>query len=272
MNKQSIFWATNLRHLRSRNHWSQDELAEKLGITRSKLNAHENGKTLNPTAEDLIAFSGFFKISIDSLLKIDLTQLSELKIRELESGNDGYATGTKLRVLATTVDAKNNENIEFVPIRARAGYIAGHSDPEFIASLPRFTMPHLPQNRTYRMFPTMGDSMLPIPEESLVIAEYIQDWQAIKNGTLCILILKSAGHDFVFKKLENRIKTSRSLMLHSLNENYQPFEVPIGDVLEIWKYVSYVSDTVPAGNISMMQIAQSLKEIRVDIGKIAGKA
>lgn len=272
MEKQTIFWATNLRHLRSRNRWSQDELAEKLTITRSKLNAHENGKTINPTAEDLIAFSDFFKIGIDSLLKIDLAQLSELKIRELEGGNDGYATGTKLRILATTVDAKNNENIEFVPIRARAGYVAGHSDPEFIASLPRFSMPHLPQNRTYRMFPTMGDSMLPIPENSLVIAEYVQDWQAIKDGTLCILILKSAGQDFVFKKVENRIKTSRSLMLHSLNESYQPFEVAVSDVLEIWKYVSYVSNTVPAGNISMMQIAQSLKEIRVDMEKIAAKA
>ena len=55
MEKQPLFWSTNLRHLRSRKKWSQDELAEKLEITRSKLNAHENGKTINPTAEDLIA-------------------------------------------------------------------------------------------------------------------------------------------------------------------------------------------------------------------------
>ncbi|MBS1644217.1 MAG: LexA family transcriptional regulator [Bacteroidetes bacterium] len=271
MDKVSIFWATNLRHLRQRLQWSQDELAERLGITRSKLNAHENGNTINPTAEDLIRFSGYFKMSIDSLLKIDLTQLSETKIKELESGNDGYASGSKLRVLATTVDAKNNENIEFVPIRARAGYIAGHSDPEFIAALPKFTLPHLPQNRSYRMFPTVGDSMLPIPEGCFVIAEYVQDWLELKDGILCILILKSSGNDFVFKKVENRIKTNRTLMLHSLNENYTPYEVAVGDVLEIWKYVNYVSDTIPAGNISMMQIAKSLKEIQVDLGKLSAQ-
>jgi len=272
MEKQTVFWSTNLRHLRNRKKWSQDELAERLDITRSKLNAHENGKTLNPTAEDLVTFSNFFKMSIDSLLKIDMRNLSELKIRELESGNDGYAMGTKLRVLATTVDDKNRENIEFVPIKAKAGYLAGHSDPEFIASLPRFTMPHLPQNRTYRMFPTTGPSMLPIPENSLVIAEFVQDWLSIKNDTLCILILKSSGHDFVFKQVENQIRDHRRLVLKSLNEEFKPYEVMVGDVLEIWKYVSYVSDAVPAGNISMGQIAQSLREIKVDIAKMASRS
>src|ERR1043166_8740766 len=134
MEKEPIFWSTNLRHLRNRKGWSQDDLAEKLGITRSKLNAHENGKTVNPTAEDLIAFSGFFRMSIDTLLKVDLRRLSELRLHELESGNDPFATGTKIRVLATTVDRDNRENIEYVPVKAKAGYLAGHTDPEYIAT------------------------------------------------------------------------------------------------------------------------------------------
>lgn len=270
MEQPTLFWSTNLRHLRSRKGWSQDELAGKLGITRSKLNAHENGKTVNPTAEDLIAFSGFFKMSIDSLLKVDMRKVSELKLRELESGNDHYATGTKIRVLATTVDKDNRENIEYVPIKAKAGYIAGHTDPEFIATLPRFSMPQLPANRTYRMFPTSGRSMLPIPEGSLIIADYVQDWTTLKDNTLCILVLKSAGADFVFKQVENRIKKDRTLLLKSLNyEEFQPYTVPVGDVLEVWRYVSYVSDEIPAGNITLGQIAQSLKEIKVDISRMA---
>lgn len=269
MEQGNIFWSTNLRFLRHRKDWSQDELSAKLGITRSKLNAHENGKTVNPTAEDLITFSGFFKISIDSLLKVDLRKLSELSLRELENGNDTYATGSKIRVLATTIDRDNRENIEYVPIKAKAGYIAGHTDPEFIASLPKFSMPQLPQGRTYRMFPTSGRSMLPIPEGALVIAEYVQDWLSIKDDTLCIFILRSAGADFVFKQVENRIKKSRSLLLKSLNyEEFAPYEVPVGDVLEVWKYVSYVSDTIPAGNITLGQIAQSLREIKVDMARL----
>jgi transcriptional regulator with XRE-family HTH domain len=270
MEQPVIYWSTNLRFLRNRNAWSQDELAAKLGITRSKLNAHENSKTVNPTAEDLITFSGFFKLSIDTLLKVDLRKLSEASLKELENGNDVYATGTKIRVLTTTVDKDNRENIEYVPIKARAGYLAGHTDPEFIASLPKFSMPQLPHGKTYRMFPTTGRSMLPIPEGALIIAEYVQDWLSLKDDTLCILILRSAGADFVFKQVENRIKKDRSLTLKSLNyEEFDPYQVPVGDVLEIWKYVSYVSDSIPAGNITLGQIAQSLREIKVDITRMA---
>ncbi len=270
MESDAIYWATNLRHLRKRKGWSQDDLAEKLGITRSKLNAHENGKTINPTAEDLIAFSGFFKMSIDSLLKVDMSRLSELKLRELESGNDSFTTGSKIRVLATTVDRDNRENIEYVPIKAKAGYLAGHADPEFIASLPRFTLPHLPPTRSYRMFPTKGRSMLPIPEGCLVITEYVQDWFSIKDGTLCVLVLKNEGADFVFKKVENHIRNERKLVLHSLNhEEFAPYEVPVSEVLEVWRFVSYMSEVVPEGNITLGQIAESLREIKVEVGRMS---
>ncbi len=115
--------------------------------------------------------------------------------------------------------------------------------------------------------------MLPIPEGALIIAEYVQDWTGLKDDTLCILILRSAGADFVFKQVENRIKTSRSLLLKSLNyEEFAPYEVPVADVLEIWRYVSYVSDAVPAGNITLGQIAQSLREIKVDVARMAASA
>lgn len=244
-------------------------LAEKLGITRAKLNAHENGKTVNPTAEDLITMSTFFNMSIDTLLKVDLSKLSELKLRELESGNDQFVTGSKLRVLATTVDADNRELIEYVPVKAKAGYQSGHADPEYIANLPRFTMPNLPKDRSYRMFPTTGASMLPIPEGSLVITEYIQDWFSIKDDTLCILILKSEGQDFVFKQVVNRIREEGKLILKSLNsEAFEPYEVPVSDVLEIWRFVSYVSEKVPAGNLSLGRIAQSLDEIRENLARM----
>ncbi len=265
-----IYWASNLKFLRKSKKLSQDELAAELGITRAKLNAHENGNTINPVAEDLIRFSGYFGLSIDTLLKQDLSSLSTRSFLELAAGNDAYIAGTKLRVLTTTVDSGNKENMEFVPIKARAGYLAGYSDPEYIAALPRFSMPHLPGDKTYRMFPTTGKSMLPIPEGSLVIADYVQDWHSLKNDALCILILKGAGPEFVFKQVVNNIKSNRSLLLKSLNaEEFKPYEIPVSDVLEIWKFVSYVSNEVPAGNISMTAIASALQDIRIDLKRIA---
>ncbi|HEY3389742.1 MAG TPA: helix-turn-helix transcriptional regulator, partial [Prolixibacteraceae bacterium] len=127
---QRIFFAGNIRFLRDRKKLSQETLAARLGLTRAKLAAIEGGNTRSPQPEDYLNFSEFFKISIDSLLKIDLSKLGELKIRELEAGNDVYIRGGNLRVLAISVDKSNNENVEYVPVKAKAGYMAGYNDPE----------------------------------------------------------------------------------------------------------------------------------------------
>ncbi len=48
MRTHEIFWSVNIKFLRLRQKLSQEVLAEKLGITRVKLNAHERGRTANP--------------------------------------------------------------------------------------------------------------------------------------------------------------------------------------------------------------------------------
>jgi pyruvate formate lyase activating enzyme len=45
-----------------------------------------------------------------------------------------------LRVIATTVDSENNDNIEFVNEKAKAGYATGFAYPEYIGNLPVFQM------------------------------------------------------------------------------------------------------------------------------------
>ncbi len=259
-------WASNIRFLRLRKGLSQDALAEQLGITRSKLNAHENGQTVNPTAEDLIHFSAFFQLSIDSLMKVDLGSLSEAKFKELEAGNDAYVTGSKLRVLATAVDSDNNDQIEFVPHKARAGYLSGYSDPEFIGKLPTFTMPNLPGDRKFRMFQTVGDSMYPVPENALVIANYVEDWSSLKPDTPCIVVSREEG--IVFKLVTNQIRKNKTLLLKSLNSAYPPYELEAGQILEVWKFVNYISDTLPEPELSLQEMSKSLHEIRQTLQKM----
>jgi transcriptional regulator with XRE-family HTH domain len=262
MEIQKLFWADNLKFLRNRKKQSQDELAACLGITRAKLNSHENGLSKNPPLEDLIRIADYFHIAVDTLLKVNLSKLGELKIRELEAGNDIYISGGKIRVLSITVNNDNRENIEFVPKKAKAGYLTSFNDPEFIAQLPKFSLPHLPQNRTYRMFPTEGDSMLPIPQNSLVITEYVEDWSTLKN-TPCIVIMKSE-QTFLFKMV-SLIPQNQSLLLHSLNPEYKDKEVFAGDVSEIWKYHSHITDEIPNENGMLQHIINCVKEIRFDV-------
>lgn len=263
------FWASNIRSLRIRNNLSQEEMARELGISRSKLNAHENGQTVNPAVEDLFRFSEFFRLSIDTLLRTDISKLSENQLLEMQSLSNEYITGKKLKVLATTVDASNNEQIEFVSQKARAGYLAGFSDPEFISKLPVFHLPHLPKDKKFRMFPTSGDSMYPVPENALIIANFVEDWMSIKEETPCIVITRGEG--IVFKLVRNQIKKNRTLLLESLNTAYAPYEINVGEILEIWQFVNYISNTIPAREIPLQDMARTLNEIKADIKKLSAK-
>jgi len=255
------FLKNNIRFMRKRRGLSQEDLAFRLKISRGKLNALENGISKNPAMDDLLRFSDFFKITVDTLLKVDLAQLSPTKMKLVENGDERYATGQQVRVLALTIDKDERENMEFVPVKAKAGYRSHYNDPEFIGTLPRFTLPNLPKDKTFRMFPTTGDSMLPIPEGALVVGSFVEDWMHIKDGTLCVLLLKG-DQDFVFKQVFNQIKTEGSLVLHSLNERYQPYAVEVQDVLEIWQFQSYISDTIPAAGGTLGQIASDMAEVK----------
>ena len=118
-----------------------------------------------------------------------MRKLSGSQLRQLEHGQDVFITGQKLRVLATTVDRNNEENIELVPEKAKAGYARGFADPEFIGDLPVFRLPFLSSNKKYRTFQITGDSMLPIPDKSWVTGEFVQDWNDNLLVMLTLLLL-----------------------------------------------------------------------------------
>ncbi len=263
---QKIFFAGNIKFMRERRKMSQEALAAKLGLTRAKLAAIEAGNTKSPQPADYLNFSEFFKISIDTLLKIELPKLGELKLRELESGNDVYVRGGNLRVLAISVDRSNNENVEYVPVKAKAGYMAGYNDPEFIASLPRFALPNLPAQGTFRIFPSTGDSMLPVPENSDIIAQYVADWTSIKPDTPCIVILKGQ-QDFVFKMVT--VNTDGTILLKSLNTAYAPYPVDANDVMEIWRFYAYTSREMPEAQSEMATVLTAIRSLEEKIGQIS---
>ena len=136
-----------------------------------------------------------------------------------------------------SVDANEDENIEIVSMKAQAGYTGGYADPEFISNLPKFKLPFLPKNRTYRSFQIKGDSMPPVSEGSWVTASYLQDWNDVKDGENYIVVTKDEG--IVFKRLYNKIKKEQSITLVSTNSAYAPYTLHIDQVVEIWKFETW---------------------------------
>ncbi|MCY7409780.1 MAG: helix-turn-helix domain-containing protein [Chitinophagales bacterium] len=251
-----MFFSSNIKALRGYKQKTQDVIARELGMSRSTLNSYENGSVKNPTLDALISFSKYYKVSIDTLVKTDLSKLGQFQLSELLKGHDIYITGSKLRVLATTLDSFNKENIEVVPLKAKAGYKNGFADPDFIKKLPAFQLPILFNDRKYRMFQIDGDSMLPIPDKSWVIAEYVENWYEIKSNHAYVLLTKEEG--IVFKNVVNEIKRRKKMVLHSLNPEYKPYEVDVNEVKEVWKFCNYISSEIPE---PMQQKDQLLKSV-----------
>jgi transcriptional regulator with XRE-family HTH domain len=260
-----MYFHSNLKTLRKRKGLTQDELSSLLGIKRPTLNNYENSIS-QPTLDVQLAVSDYFGISIDMLVKVDLSKFSEFQFEELEKGNDYYTRGTKLRVLASTVGIDNEENIEMVPEKARAGYMAGFADPDYINTLPMYRLPFLRNDRKYRTFQISGDSMLPIPDGTWVTGEFVQDWTTIKSGEACIVLTREDG--LVFKIVENRISLNGTFHLKSLNPLYAPFDVKAQDIQEVWRFVHYTSSYLPEGNVGLEQLMMAVQQVIRDVEEI----
>jgi len=257
----SLFGA-NIKLLRKRRGRTQDDVAVALEMKRSTLSGYENG-VAQPGLEALVAFSRYFNVSIDTLVKTDLTTLAESQLSQLERGYDVFLTGSKLRVLATTVDRENEENIELVSEKAKAGYRSGFADPEFIKVLPTFQMPFLSRQKKYRSFQVSGDSMLPIPDGAWVTCEFVQNWQLIRNRHAYVVHTLDDG--VVFKVVENLIRKDGTLRLHSLNPAYEPYDVHVNDVREVWKFVNYISNEMPDPDLPHQELSRQVNRLREDV-------
>jgi len=263
-----MYFTSNIKFLRKRRGRTQDDVAVALNLKRSTLSGYENG-VAQPGIDILVSFSGYFNMSIDTLLKIDMTRLSESQLGELERGYDAYVKGSNLRVLTTTVNSDNRDNIELVTEKAKAGYTTGYADPEYIGELPVFRLPFLSDKRKYRTFQLKGDSMLPIPDGSWVTGEFLQDWMDIISGKAYIVFTLNDG--IVFKIIENNLAKNGKLVLYSLNPIYEPYEVHINDVKEIWKFINYISSELPEPVLPEKQLFQSIAVMKNDLEKIKAK-
>jgi transcriptional regulator with XRE-family HTH domain len=226
--------SANLKYLRKKKGLTQQQFADAIGIKRSLVGAYEEDRA-EPKYDLLKKIAEFYEFSIDEFINEEINDKWKPKLK---------SQGTNLRILSISVDKDDNENIELVPVKASAGYLNGFSDPEYIRELPKFQLP-LPSLKqgTFRAFEIMGDSMLPIQPGSIVIGEYLDNWNDVKTGETYIVVSKNEG--VVYKRAGNRFKENKELKLISDNKVYDPYQIAAEDILEIWKAKAYFSSSLP---------------------------
>ncbi|OBX22337.1 MULTISPECIES: XRE family transcriptional regulator [Bizionia] len=218
----------NIRHLRHLKGLTQEVFADDLKITRSRISSYEEGRS-TPSIDMLIELSNYFKIPVDILIKNDLTKSKDTSFIEI---------GNKRVLFPITVDDDNENLIEVVPIKASAGYLSGYDDPEYIEQLQKIKLPFLPSGK-HRAFPIKGDSMLPLKEGSYVVGKFVEDRRDISSNRTYVLLTLNDG--MVYKRVINTIKETNNLMLVSDNPLYQPYEIPIDEVLELWEFTCSIN-------------------------------
>lgn len=255
----------NLKFLRKSTGKSQEDLANVFGLTRSTYSGYENG-VAEPSIEKLLEICNYYKLTCDAFLKTDFSAMTEDEWKAFISNQGLDIEGKKLRILTQIIDKEDNELIELIPQKARAGYVSGYADPEYLKILPTFTLPFLSKEKKYRSFPIDGDSMPPVTPGSFVVAEFIQNWRLIKNGTPCIVVTKEDG--IVFKIVNNYIDEKQSFQLVSTNTFYEPYFIHVSEVIEMWKFVNYISPELPDVKLDDDSVQSSIRSIKEDISEL----
>lgn len=221
----SLF-SDNIRFLRIQKNISQEKLATALLIARARYVKYESGTSEAPY-DILKRISKFYHVSIDLLLNVDLRKIDMDGLLQLEDNRI---------LLPITIDAGGENTIEIIPQKAKAGYLNGYSDPEFIEGLQQISLPFL-KNGKFRAFPVSGDSMPPHRDGSFIIGRYVESLGEVRDGRTYILLTKNEG--IVYKRLNKNGRNT--LVLSSDNSFYEPYSVRASEVLEIWEYACSIA-------------------------------
>ncbi len=220
------YLSDNIRYLRAQKELSQQKVAEALLITRARYSKYEEGAS-EPPLEVLLRISRYFHVSVDLLISVDLRKIPMQDLLKLEDNRI---------LLPITIDPMGNNFIEIIPHKARAGYLSGYADPEFIQNLEQISLPFLREGK-YRAFPIEGDSMPPHKEGSFIIGSYIERLDYIRNGHTYVIITPNEG--VVYKRVYKI--DDKTFELHSDNAFYKPYRIEAYEILEIWEYASSIA-------------------------------
>ena len=253
------FIANNIKHLRELKNLTQEYFASELNISRERVASYEQGRS-SPPVEILIEFSNYLNLPIDVLIKNDLTGTADTSFIKI---------GNQRILFPIKVNEDNEDMIEIIPADASAGYLRGYTDPEYIESLNNLKLPFLPTGK-HRAFPIKGDSMLPIKSGSLIIAKYLEDISYLNSGSTYIVLTYNDG--LVYKRVYDKIEEHQCLLMVSDNKKYDPYYVPVEEILELWEFTCHINlSEYDENEINTDSVARMLTDIGVQLESIRKK-
>lgn len=241
----------NIRYLRGQLNLSQQKVADQLLLPRSRYAKYEDSAS-DPPLETLLKISRFYKVSIDLLITVDIRKYPLDAIVKLPDNRI---------VLPVVVDTLGENKIEIIPHKASMGYLNGYSDPEYIESLQSISLPFL-RNGKFRAFPVSGDSMPPYNDGTFIVGKFIEHPDLMTKNRTYLLVTRNEG--MTYKRYVD--KTASGLLVSADNSFYQPYEIKLTDIYEIWEFACAINtEEFILNNLDTTNLKDVLDNLQKDI-------
>ena len=107
--------------------------------------------------------------------------------------------------------------------------------------------------------------MLPVPPNSIIIAEYVEHIKDVKDGECCIVVTTDG---IVFKRVFTSLSSENKVLLISDNTSHKPYSLEKRDVIEVWRMRKIIFDEIfPPGEVNINQIASLVLQVQDAISK-----
>jgi transcriptional regulator with XRE-family HTH domain len=222
--------AERLKMLRRKAGLNQQQVAGHIGKSRSRVATFETQSQVRIPYTVMSKLAELYKTTPDYIEHgADIKQQTQAA---------EYASGKYIRPLVVTVDNTGQENILFVPVKARAGYLLGYGDPEYIQSLYACSMPGF-TNGTFRIFEVEGYSMSnTLQPGDMVVTRYVENWNNLSNDNVYVIVAKNG---ICIKRIQNMIDKAAGIVIQSDNPEFATDFIPVDEIIEIWEARALIS-------------------------------
>lgn len=139
-------------------------------------------------------------------------------------------------------------NVPLVPITARAGYLNGYGDMEFIETLPTFpVITDKEYKGKYMVFEVSGDSMDNGKADSILDGDKIlcrevkrELWRDKLHFKKWYFLIVHKTEGIIVKQIINHDVKNCVITCHSLNSLYEDYNINLDDVLELYNVINVV--------------------------------
>ena len=273
------FIAQNLKYLRRKGGFTQEQFADKLTIKRSLLGAYEEARAV-PKLDILSKLSDLFSFSIAELLNHNLVpdggmaNVGDRRGRPAGStrkavpsvssvpgvpsvplsprgGTDGtlpkplvtdetYLNGQTLRTLTVQATGATLPTAEFVSKASLPTYAASCQQAAYIAGLPQMTLPFAAPGQVYRAFE--------LTDGYIAIGRYARNWYMLNSNQTYILV--SEGQ-VTLADVDNRLAEESKIVLVRVYQDTAKISAKSGQVyganqlIEVWELAYTMHESFP---------------------------